>query len=274
MATPEPHHLDQDTTYLLSVVLALLTIGSTALHRFRCDGSARARRRPSQLLRAMGVPLQRVRRALQEIERKTFHLCGLLVPLAHLTLLRVGAAPRDCAALAWAITAAGWCGDLARLHVPLVARHWPLRSILRDHERTQLTGGCFFSLGCALAISTSKPAVASCAVVFLVLGDMAAALVGVSFGGEVAHVKLGRAGKKSAEGSLAMFAVCFLVGLVFFYDVPLREYAAFGAAATATLTELYEPFGLNDNLTIPFFSALALQVGFQRTACPRCRCGG
>ena len=40
------------------------------------------------------------------------------------------------------------------------------------------------------------------------LGDMAAALIGVSFGGEVASLKLGREGKKSVEGSLAMFCVC------------------------------------------------------------------
>ena len=48
----------------------------------------------------------------------------------------------------------------------------------------------------------------SCAIIFLVLGDMAAALIGVSFGGEVASLKLGREGKKSVEGSLAMFCVC------------------------------------------------------------------
>ena len=97
----------------------------------------------------------------------------------------------------------------------------------------------------------SPPDVSSCAIIFLVLGDMAAALIGVSFGGEVASLKLGREGKKSVEGSLAMFCVCFLVAMVFFWDVQLSEYAAVVAAATATLTELYEPLLLDDNLTIP-----------------------
>jgi hypothetical protein len=149
--------------------------------------------------------------------------------------------------------------------------------------------------------------VSSCAIIFLVLGDMAAALIGVSFGGEVASLKLGREGKKSVEGSLAMFCVCFLVAMVFFWDVQLSEYAAVVAAATATLTELYEPLLLDDNLTIPsravwkstselrhradaatekmsrrwrgapeirfphrFFSALALQVALCRVRCPPC----
>jgi len=32
----------------------------------------------------------------------------------------------------------------------------------------------------------------------------------------------------------------------------------------ATLTELYEPLGINDNLTIPVLASLALQIGFAR----------
>lgn len=113
-------------------------------------------------------------------------------------------------------------------------------------------------------MSLSPPSVAMCSILFLVLGDMAAALIGVSFGGEVAQVKLGRLGKKSIEGSLAMFSVCFLVGCLTFAEVPLREYFVFGGALVATLTELYEPLGLNDNLTIPVCSALALQIGLLR----------
>ena len=101
----------------------------------------------------------------------------------------------------------------------------------------------------SMRAQVSPPDVSSCAIIFLVLGDMAAALIGVSFGGEVASLKLGREGKKSVEGSLAMFCVCFLVAMVFFWDVQLSEYAAVVAAATATLTELYEPLLLDDNLT-------------------------
>ena len=112
----------------------------------------------------------------------------------------------------------------------------------------------------------SPPDVSSCAIIFLVLGDMAAALIGVSFGGEVASLKLGREGKKSVEGSLAMFCVCFLVAMVFFWDVQLSEYAAVVAAATATLTELYEPLLLDDNLT---FAMPCLCGAFDTKLCAR-----
>mgnify|MGYP006888860026 CR=1 FL=1 len=46
--------------------------------------------------------------------------------------------------------------------------------------------------------------------------------------------------------------------------IELREYAVALGAIVATLTELVEPFGLNDNLTIPFFASLAMQWGFAR----------
>ena len=101
-------------------------------------------------------------------------------------------------------------------------------------------------------------------IVWLVLGDLSAALIGRSFGGDIVAVKLGREGKKSLEGSLAMFAICVVIGLITFQEVPLREYAVIMGSLVATVTELYEPFGFNDNLTIPIFSSLALHYGLLR----------
>ena len=150
----DAHDLD-NVTYNLAVVVALLAVGSVLLFRVKL-GTPRgvgARPRPSVTLRGWGVPLRRVKSALRELKRKTFHLCGLLVPLIHLALLEGGFRQRTCILMAWAITCIGWSADLARLHIPFVARHWPLQTILRDHEHEQLTGGCYFSLGCTLAMT-------------------------------------------------------------------------------------------------------------------------
>ena len=81
-----------NVTYNLAVVVALLAVGSVLLFRVKL-GTPRgvgARPRPSVTLRGWGVPLRRVKSALRELERKTFHLCGLLVPLIHLALLEGG----------------------------------------------------------------------------------------------------------------------------------------------------------------------------------------
>jgi len=244
--------------YLIEVLFAVVAIAFTGATIFKSSKDQ------TGLLETFFVKAGKVQRALTEIERKAFHLCGLLVPITHQLLLWYGMSNRFCCQLCWAITSTGTVCDVARLHSPFIAQWWPGRKLLRDFEKKQLTGGCFFSLGCTLAICISPPSIAMASILFLVLGDMMAALIGVSFGGEVSSVKLGRAGKKSIEGSVAMFLVCFLIGCTIFASIELREYACFLGALVATITELYEPFGINDNLTIPVFASLGLQIGFGR----------
>ena len=71
-----------------------------------------------------------------------------------------------------------------------------------------------------------------------------------------------------------MFVVCFSVGCTLFAHVELREYSVAIGAIVATLTELIEPFGLNDNLTIPVFSAISLMFGFSRVSSCHIQSGG
>jgi len=218
-----------------------------------------------RLLKNAGVVAHKVATTAREIERKTFHLCGLLVPFIYQVLLQRGVSQAFCIRLCWSITVLGCSLDMMRIHVPLVQRNWPMKSLLRDREQGQLCGGSYFSLGCTMAIHFFSPAIAMTAIIFLVLGDMSAALIGRSLGQSVCNVKIGPGGKKSVEGSVAMFMVCIMSGCVIFSQVHLREYAVFVAALVATLTELYEPFGLNDNVSIPVLSGLALTLGFART---------
>jgi len=244
--------------YLIKYLLALFVILVTTTVMFK------QQKRPKDFLAGLGVSLRRVAKTIREIERKTFHIAGVLVPMTHQFLLGIGWSNEACIQLCAIITFVGWVCDLARLYFPVVARNWPGRSILREKERGQLTGGCYFSLGCTLTIAISPPSIAMASILFLVLGDMSAAIIGVSFGGETVALKLGREGKKSMEGSFAMFCICFVIGLTIFAEVHLGEYPIFFGALAATITELYEPLRLNDNLTIPVISSIAMQYAFSR----------
>merc|ERR1719174_2890476 len=99
-----------------------------------------------------GVAIHKVAKTATEIDRKVFHLAGLLVPLTYQINLQLGWTQRECAALCWGITIVGVTGDFLRIHSPFVQRNWPMKSILRDKEVHQLCGGSYFSLGCTLAI--------------------------------------------------------------------------------------------------------------------------
>jgi diacylglycerol kinase (CTP) len=193
---------------------------------------------------------------------------GLGVPLLYQVLISsYGWTQSDYSKFCWFITSGIWLGDLIRISVPASNAFFPftlLNKIMRDHERHQLSGTCYFSLGCTIAITLFPPAVATTSIIWLVLGDMSAALIGVSCGGDIVVVKMGRGGKKSMEGSAAMFVVCVVVGMVAFSGRYLNEYPVFLGALTATIVELYEPFQINDNLSIPVISSLALQWGLSR----------
>ena len=226
-------------------------------------------------LKTLGVSVNKVARTATEIERKSFHLLGLGVPVLYQYLIRFHSWTQyDYARFCFVCTFLIWSGDTLRVVAPVVNNYFPftlMNSILREKEKSQLSGTSYFSLGCTIAIFVFPSATATLSIIWLVLGDMSAALIGVSFGGETVALKMGREGKKSVEGSIAMFVTCVVVGLLTFYRSSLSEYAIVVGALVATLVELYEPFGLNDNITIPVISCCAVQWALARVEAS-CEC--
>ena len=65
--------------------------------------------------------------------------------------------------------------------IPTVNSYFPytlLNKVIRDKEKTQLSGTSYFSLGCTLVISLFPKNIAEVSICYLVLGDMIAALFG------------------------------------------------------------------------------------------------
>ena len=186
-------------------------------------------------------------------------MAGLLLPINYHLLLTFVSGFQQYHGIV-IITSLTWSWvllDFLRVYVPIINRNFPLQSIAREKELHNLSGVTYFMIGNWIAIVFFPPRIAICALLFMILGDMSAALFGISFG----RIKIG---KKSLEGTVAMFIVCFFIGWNLFWDLHMREYPIFLGAFVAAVVELYEPLGINDNLTIPFCSCLALQFGFHR----------
>lgn len=218
-----------------------------------------------QGLRSLGVALKRISRTVRELERKTFHLSGLLFPFVyHLLLTFITGFEQYHGVIIMTILTSIWIIlDFARVYIPFVRRNFPLQSIAREKELENISGVTYFMVGNWIAVTFFPPNIAITSVMFMILGDMSAAIFGISFG----KVKIGH---KSLEGTLAMFTVCFFIGINMFWDVHMREYPVALGAIAAALIELFEPFNINDNLTIPLLSCLALQFGFHRiSTCER-----
>lgn len=108
-----------------------------------------------------------------------------------------------------------------------------------------------------------KPYIAAASILMWGTGDAAAALIGVPFGKHKVHLK-GTDGKKSWEGSAAMFAVSVACGfcVIFFrHRMPLglALLSAAISALLATATELFTPSEY-DTVTVPTVTAAALIV--------------
>ena len=128
-----------------------------------------------------------------------------------------------------------------------------LGPMLRRRERFNFTGSTYILFGSVMSILFFNKKVAIAAISFIILGDIAAALVGKSFG----RIKLGR--KKTLEGSLAFLGTCFVVAvivhLVIGLDLRIGLIGAFVATLVENLTLL-----VDDNVTVPLLSGLVMQL--------------
>lgn len=125
------------------------------------------------------------------------------------------------------------------------------RSLIRPHEEEHLLGSTHYMIAALLSVIVFDRQVAIAALAFLVLGDAAAAIIGKRFGRPLYW-------GKSPHGSIACFVVCLAVGTPLLGNPGL---ALIGATA-ATLAEAL-PSPLDDNLRVPIFSGITMQLALR-----------
>ncbi len=194
----------------------------------------------------------------QELIRKSTHLGALTIPVGYYLL---GFERLEAFWILLYITILMLVIDLSRL------RNWwfwrvlasPVFSrMIRRHEADgDLTGASYILLtSCATIALFSKP-VAIAAISFIIVGDAAAALVGRRFG----RTKIGR---KTVEGSLGCLGATVLVA-IFTPGISLQ--VALLGALVATLVEAW-PMGVDDNVSVPLLSGLAMTMFIILTSIP------
>lgn len=181
-----------------------------------------------------------------EFVRKGIHLFALVIPVGHYLVSFPVAVVGITVPAAFSILI-----DLSRI------RRWRLWDILapllgpiiRDHEiKGAFTGASYILGASAFVIIVYPKAIAIAAITFIIIGDIAAALVGRKWG---RHRLIRR---KSIEGSLACLASLVLVSFV----IPgLPTAVGLVGAVVATLAEAFSG-KIDDNLAVPIVSGAAM----------------
>ncbi len=144
--------------------------------------------------------------------------------------------------------------DLIRFRIAWLNRIFlqSLRLLLKRDEDRRITGATYLLIGACFAFLLFDKSLAIAVLLFLSLGDPAAALVG-------RPIPRPRVFGKSPVGTLAFIAVSLLViGLLVIAGVTEFKWIFVAGAVVAGLVEL-APSPLDDNLTIPLIAGAVMQ---------------
>ncbi|MCH7520576.1 MAG: hypothetical protein IIB42_02605 [Candidatus Marinimicrobia bacterium] len=181
-----------------------------------------------------------------ELRRNLIHAGSSIIPLGYWLAGREVAVPVLAVVTVIMILAeilrimTGWGADLYQRY---------FGSMTRREERKRPTGATYLLIGNLLAAILFPPTVAILAMLFLTLGDSAAAFVGQRYGRTLI-------GHKSLEGTLTCFIVCLLIAL----PAGVNGATALIGATVAALAELIPWTFINDNIAIPLFSGAAMTL--------------
>lgn len=186
-----------------------------------------------------------------ELKRKSIHLSSISIPLAYYFTPDSWHKGWERGLLALVIVSLAI--EVFRLNHPRtrhVFRHF-FGELLRNHEEASLLGSTYLLIACLLTIHLFPKEVAVLALLFLIVGDTVAAIVGKSIGRI-------RFFGKTLEGSLACFAVCY--GLTLITPGPNLPFpVGLVGAVVATVFELL-PIPLDDNFRIPLSAGFAMEL--------------
>lgn len=181
------------------------------------------------------------------LRRKFLHLMTLVIPIAYIYIDRF---PMVIALAILGISAV--MIDFLRLELRPVRKFFYLHfgDLFWKREEHNLTGATMYAVSAFLSIYLFDKWIAIAVLLFLSLGDTAAHLIGVKWG--ITYLN----SEKTIEGSAACLVICLGISMLLPHPDILVLVAG---AVVASLVELF-PLGVDDNLTLPLISGVAMEI--------------
>jgi len=124
-------------------------------------------------------------------------------------------------------------------------------SFLKQKEKRSFSSMTFFLTAVFLLYLLFPREIASISILFVIFGDLAAKFFGIFY----SKINFW---DKSVEGCLSYFCFSLLAATIFIQIVPFPYYLVVLGAITATLVDIFAPFGIDDNFTVGLLSAGAM----------------
>jgi len=178
--------------------------------------------------------------------RENIHAAGIFMPIIA---LRVGVIP--IAIFISAVSIVYLISEFTRLN----GKNLPLISTITRHAASQselysfTAAPLFYAFGILFTLLVFPFPISAAAIAIFTLGDSVASIFGGSLG-----IKLPFNKGKTLEGSLSGFTAAFLAATLF-----VAPWIAVVGAAIAMFVE-YLPLPINDNISIPIITAIALTL--------------
>ncbi|MCX6806661.1 MAG: glycerol-3-phosphate acyltransferase [Candidatus Berkelbacteria bacterium] len=188
---------------------------------------------------------------LDKSREQMLHWRTLLRPLAALFVILPFYIPKDIILyIVGSIAAVFIILDLGRLFVSSlnIFLFNKATGLLKDKERSKFSSMTFFLTAVFILLLVFPQNIASCVILFLVFGDLAAKIFGLQYGRQQFLTK-------TFEGSLAYFAFSLIAGYIFSFFLPLPFWVLILGALSASITEALSIFGIDDNFTVGLISA-------------------
>lgn len=184
------------------------------------------------------------KKVAREILRKLFHLYQLPVILGYI-ILRYQFSER-VAIFTLVILL------MLILEFEMLRLEWKVNfpdpfGIMRKHEKKSVTGMLYMILATIVVCAVFDFKIALVALLLTVFGDLVSAIVGMQYGKR--RIKNG----KSWEGFFGGLVANLIVAAIFLWEFPIIGIAM---AVTASIVE-FITYKMDDNLTVPIFSAFA-----------------
>ena len=143
--------------------------------------------------------------------------------------------------------------EFIRLRLPVINRWFisHFRSMLREEEMKNVTTSSYVLIAAIVAYLAFGKDIAVCAVSFLAIGDVAAAIVGERIGTT-------RLWGKALEGDLACFVSCLAIGFILCYTgKDVSPLAILAGSVGATIGQAIK-MPVDDNLTLPLLAGVLM----------------